>query len=160
VPLGIASALKLAQGFTADENFAVILGDNFFEDTFEEEIKEFDKSGDKAAVFIAEVEDIKRFGCASLEGDKVTKIVEKPTEPESNWAVAGLYLYTPHAYQVADQLKLSHRKELEITDINTHYCPNQVTGFKLKGYWSDMGTPESMRRTEQFINETNFSIKT
>jgi glucose-1-phosphate thymidylyltransferase len=160
VHMGIASALKLAKNFTKDEKFAVILGDNFFANTFATEMQEFSDSDAKACVFLKEVEDIKRFGCATVDGSNVTKIVEKPEEPESDWAVTGLYLYTPDVYSVADTLVLSNRGELEVTDINTHYCSEGVAKAAfLDGYWSDMGTPPSMQRTEAFIRDSNFKLE-
>ena len=159
VHMGIASALKLAKNFTGDEKFAVILGDNFFENTFTVEMQQFSDGNTQACVFLKEVEDIKRFGCATIENGNVVKIVEKPEKPESNWAVTGLYLYTPDVYSIADTLVLSNRGELEVTDINTHYCSQgAVKAAFLDGYWSDMGTPPSIQRTETFIRDNEFKL--
>lgn len=153
VPLGIASALKLAKNFTADQNFAVILGDNFYSNTFRDEISDFEKNDFMCTVFLKEVKDIKRFGCATLDKNgNVTKIVEKPNFPESDLAVTGLYLYTPHVYEVSEKLQLSDRGELEISDINYYYCPDKISGKILTGEWSDMGTPASILHTQQFLN--------
>lgn len=153
VVLGIASALQIAKNFTNNEKFAVVLGDNFFEDTFKEVMKRFSDGNDFAAeVFLKGVPDIQRFGCATVEEHRVTKIVEKPKKPESDWAVTGLYFYSPDVYRIAESLKPSHRGELEITDINQHYCElGQLHATFLHGFWSDMGTPESITRTQSFI---------
>jgi len=152
VVLGIASALKLAKNFTGGDAFAVVLGDNFFEDTFQNLVEDFDQHDDEALVFLKEVKDIQRFGCATVDGERVTKIVEKPKKPESNWAVTGLYFYKPSVYEVAESLKPSKRGELEITDINQHFCEEGELGAGfLEGFWSDMGTPESIMRTQKFI---------
>lgn len=153
VVLGIASALKLAKNFTNDEAFAVILGDNFYADSFSEEVNSFssDENND-AVVFLKNVPDINRFGCATVKDNQVIKIVEKPTNPESNWAVTGLYFYKPDVYEVAETLQPSFRGELEISHINDHYCKQGKlkAGF-LQNFWSDMGTPESIIRTQDFI---------
>jgi glucose-1-phosphate thymidylyltransferase len=158
VHLGIASALKLAKDFTKDEKFAVILGDNFFEDTFKKEMCDFNKSDAKACLFLKKVADIQRFGCATINNGKVTKIVEKPDTPESNWAVTGLYLYTPEVYEIADQLVPSLRGELEISDINDYYCKEIINACFLTGYWSDMGTPQSLVNTQEYIKSINFCL--
>ena len=160
VQLGIASALKLARNFTNNEKFAVCLGDNFFQDSFSDEVRNFeDVDAHKAAVFLKEVDDVRRFGCATVEADRVVKIVEKPDYPESNLAVTGLYFYTPEVYDVADQLKPSARGELEITHINDHYCQEgTAVGYFLKGQWSDMGVPTSMIRVQEWIKENDFTI--
>jgi len=155
VQLGIASALKLAKNFVNEENFAVILGDNFYEDTFSDQVKEWNMGESPAAVFLKETTEIERFGCATLKGNYITKIVEKPKAPESNWAVTGLYFYTPQVFEIAETLKPSHRGELEITDINNYYCPN-LLGVKLKGFWSDMGTPNSIAKIQEFMQHHNF----
>jgi glucose-1-phosphate thymidylyltransferase len=153
VVLGIASALKIARNFTNDEPFAVVLGDNFFDDDFGNVVETFENQEEsEAVVFLKEVKDIQRFGCATVEGDKVVKIVEKPKKPESNLAVTGLYFYQPSVYEIAETLKPSNRGELEITDINNHYCKAGKLGAgHLDGFWSDMGTPESITKTQLFI---------
>jgi len=155
VPMGIASALKLAEDFTEESNFAVLLGDNFFENEFSAEFNRFDTSGVSGAeIFVKEVNDPKRFG-VYYDGS----IVEKPENPKSNLAVTGIYLYTKHVYEVAKELKLSQRKELEITDINNYYCNNnRVKINHVSGYWSDMGTTTSVIQTQRFIQENNYSI--
>jgi glucose-1-phosphate thymidylyltransferase len=174
VPLGIASALKLAKDFTQDDPFAVILGDNFYEDSFKDEFKRFSVLVQElnrkccasavpfcpiASIFLKQVPDPERFGVATINGDTVS-IDEKPKEPKSNWAVTGLYLYTAHVYKVTKQFDVSDRGELEITDINNHYCKTGgMTVNYLDGFWSDIGIPESMIRTQQFIQESGFVTK-
>ena len=158
--MGIASALKLAKNFTGEDNFSVILGDNFFAGSFKNEFEKFDLLENKASVFLKEVEDIKRFGCATLDvNSKVVKIVEKPSDPESNWAVTGLYIYSPYVYEILPELSLSERGEVEITDLNNWYVKNnKMMAFTLNCYWSDMGTPISAKKTQKFIEENNFII--
>lgn len=154
VHLGIASALKLAKGFTKDEKFAVILGDNFFEDVFTNEVHKFNTENHKVHLFLKEVTDIHRFGCATVDKDNIVDITEKPKNPESNWAVTGLYFYTPDVYEIADTLVVSRRGELEVTDLNANYCKNGMAkACFLSGWWSDMGTPASMLQTEVFMRE-------
>ena len=72
---GIAQALGLAEGFADEENVAVILGDNIFQDRIREDVSGF--SGG-AKVFLKEVPDAHRFGVAELDGNRVVCIEEKP----------------------------------------------------------------------------------
>jgi len=155
VTLGIASALKLAKDFTKDEPFAVILGDNFYEDSFAEEFSCFPASCKMSArIFLKEVQDPERFGVYA-EG----QIQEKPSNPKSNMAVTGLYLCHPNVYEVAETLVPSSRNELEITDVNNFYCEkNSMDVSHIKGFWSDMGTPQSVSRTQDFMVANNFFI--
>jgi glucose-1-phosphate thymidylyltransferase len=148
IEMGIASALKLARSFTRDDSFAVILGDNFFEDGFNEEFKRFEhEKKEESKIFLKHVEDPERFGVYH-EGI----IEEKPKSPKSNLAVTGLYLYRSGVYDLAEKLKPSKRGELEISDINQEYCSRGTMGIAfVNGFWSDMGTPSSMIRTQRFV---------
>jgi glucose-1-phosphate thymidylyltransferase len=156
VEMGIASALKLAKGFTGDDPFAVILGDNFFEDSFKEDILSFGRDQDKKSkIFLKGVPDPERFGVYH-EGS----IEEKPESPKSNLAVTGLYLYRSEVYGLAESLKPSRRGELEITDINQHFCStNEMSSREIDGFWSDMGTPTSVLRTQEFIGKSGHQIE-
>lgn len=156
VTLGIASALKLTKDFTKNSPFAVILGDNFFEDCFANEVLFFKEScAASARIFLKEVEDPERFGVYA-DGS----IEEKPITPKSNKAVTGLYMYHPGVYDIVDNLKPSNRGELEITDVNQHYCfQKSIDITNVEGFWSDMGTPQSIQRTQEFIESSNYTIK-
>lgn len=155
INLGIASALKLAKSFTGNQPFAVILGDNFYEESFGEQFHLFPESCPRSArIFIKEVDDPHRFGVYS-DGE----IVEKPENPKSKMAVTGLYLYHSCVYEIAENLKPSGRGELEITDVNNAYCKaGAMDAINVNGFWSDMGTPGSMKKTQEFICSTGYRI--
>ena len=75
-------------------------------------------------------------------------------------AVTGLYLYRPGVYNVAETLSVSDRGELEITDLNNHYCRNnKMLATTITNHWSDMGVPESIVCTQKFIQETGFTLQ-
>lgn len=148
---GIAQALLLAEKFANDDSIAVILGDNFFEDNFKEDIEGF-QAGTK--VFLKEVADPERFGIAEIQDQKIVKIVEKPVKPKSNLAVTGLYLYDWQVFDFIKEQEYSPRGELEITHTNLKYLETEDLEHKiLEGFWSDMGVPESLLRTANFIKE-------
>jgi len=169
-PPGIASALKLCQDFTKGDSFAVILGDNFYEDSFKCEFESFEQNyidtyrnylgSIFSQVFLKEVSDPQRFGVATLVDGKVTKIVEKPKEPESNYAVSGLYLFTPHVYSLLKDLKVSARGELEVSDITDWYSKGgaMLSATIIPNYWSDVGIPESMLKTTDYINKVGYTL--
>ena len=164
-PPGIASALKLCKKYTGDSPFVVILGDNFYEwnhgfmsfkNNMLTQIKAF-KTERLCGLFLKETDEWDRFGVAKIEIKKgletITKIVEKPTKYVSNLAVTGMYIYTKDVYKVAENLKPSKRGELEISDINNYYVNEGLAHFvKFASFWSDMGVPESMIKTQKFIN--------
>jgi len=129
----------------------VILGDNIFEDRIGREVDEFDSG---ARIFLKEVPDPQRFGVASVEGNRVVEIEEKPKEPKSNLAVTGLYMYDSRVFEIIKNLKPSHRGELEITDVNNAYIRmNEMRYSMLEGFWSDAGTFESLMRASLLVQE-------
>jgi len=139
---GIADALQLAEQFANNENIAVILGDNIFEDNFSKDIEQFTNG---AKIFVKEVSDPHRFGVATIKNEKVLKIVEKPTNPESSFAVTGLYLYDSSVFEKLTRLKPSQRGEYEISEINQMYIDEQKLQSRIiTQNWSDAGTHESM----------------
>ncbi|NQT33725.1 NTP transferase domain-containing protein [bacterium] len=152
---GIAQALDLAEDFVHGDNLVVILGDNIFEDSLVEFAREYNAQGGGAKIILSEVTDPHRFGVAEIEGDNVVNIEEKPAKPKSNWAVTGVYFYDSEVFEITKTLKPSGRGELEITDVNNHYIQKQkMTYGKFKGWWTDAGTFESLRRADRLVTES------
>ena len=150
---GIADALRLAEDFADGEKIVVILGD-IFEDDISKYAKEFEKGNDEAAIFLKEVPDPQRFGVPELNGEKVVGIEEKPKKPKSNFAIVGLYMYDEKVFDIIKNLKPSARGEYEITDVNNAYLKRgKVKAVRLRGYWTDAGTFESLYRATQLVKE-------
>lgn len=148
---GIAEALGLAARWSGNENVAVILGDNIFQEDIRKDAETF-KSG--AKIFIKEVPDARRFGVAELHENRVISIEEKPSRPKSSYAVTGLYFYDPEVFSIIRQLKPSARGELEITDVNNAYIRQGCMHYAiLNGYWSDAGTFESLLRAGMLVQQ-------
>ena len=146
---GIAQALGLAEDFADNEDVAVVLGDNIFQDDVSEAVQAFEVGGH---IFLKKVEDAHRFGVAQIEGNGVISIEEKPEEPKSDLAVTGLYLYDNGVFEIIRRLKPSGRGELEITDVNNEYIRvGEMSYSVLDGYWSDAGTFESLLRAGNIV---------
>ena len=147
---GIAHALSLAERFVGTSNVAVCLGDNIFDD--EINLEDFESG---ARIFLKEVHDPERFGVAELEKDsdcKVVSIEEKPKKPKSNLCVTGLYVYDNKVFNYIKNLTPSDRGELEITDVNNFYVRDGLmTCQRLKSWWSDAGTFESLLKASSLV---------
>lgn len=150
---GIAEALALAEDFADEESLAVILGDNIYEDTFD-----FSDFNTGARIYLKDVADPERFGVPKLENDTVVSITEKPTVPDSPYAVTGLYLYDHTVFDKIRTLSRSDRGELEITDVNNQYIEERslTSGF-VKGFWNDAGTVESLHQAAQLIRSKKYA---
>lgn len=149
---GIAEALGLAEHFAAGEPIVVVLGDNIFQDSLSEPIARFREDPDGAMILLKEVHDPERFGVATIEGDRVTRIVEKPKEPTSSLAVTGCYLYDARVFDVIRELEPSGRGELEITDVNNRYVEwEALRHHVVSGWWADAGTIGSLHRATGLV---------
>jgi len=146
---GIAQALLLAEDFTQGGPMTVILGDNIFQSSLKDAVQSF-TSG--AHVLLKEVPDPHRFGVATVEDGQVTSIIEKPSDPQSNLAVTGIYLYDHQVFDIIRNCKPSGRGELEISDVNANYlAQSQVTFSILDGWWSDAGTFSSLAKASDLV---------
>ena len=155
---GIAEALNLTKNIVKGESIAVILGDNIFENSFKDAVIEFEKDkGNECYLFIKEVEDPQRFGVATIDDNKnIIKIVEKPKEPESNYAVTGLYFYKKNIFDKIEEViknkGYSDRGELEITDVNNIYVEeNKSKAIFMSGFWSDAGKFDTLLKSSNFV---------
>ena len=152
---GIADALRLAEYFCSDDLVCVFLGDNIIEGSIRSAVREFEKQGKGAKILLKEVPDPERFGVADIAGGKIVKIVEKPKDPPSRYAVTGIYFYDPRVFEIIKMLRPSGRGELEITDVNNQYIQRgELTYSVLKGWWTDAGTFDSLRRATNLVAES------
>jgi len=155
-PGGLAQAFILGRRFVGGDRVALVLGDNiFYGQGFQKMLLEAAGQTDGAMIFAYVVRDPQRYGVVELDADGTPKsIVEKPTEPRSNYAVTGLYFYDNQVLDIAAALTPSARGELEITDVNRAYLARgqlrvQVLG---RGFaWLDTGTHESLLEAANFV---------
>lgn len=96
------------------------------------------------------------FGVAEIRNGRVTRIVEKPKNPTSNWIVTGIYFYDSSVYEVIETLKMSRRGELEITDVNRACLRAGTLGFsRLHGWWADCGQgPDALLAAANLVQRT------
>lgn len=143
LPRGLADAFIMGEAFIDNNNVAMILGDNIFENDFSAAIKKFKSGGH---VFAKKVADPERFGVVKFdENNKATRIVEKPKKWLSDYAVTGLYIFDNRVVEIAKNITPSERGEIEITSVNNAYLKLgelQVSTFE--GEWLDAGTFDSL----------------
>lgn len=166
MPDGIAGALKLARDFVGDEVFAVCLGDNIFSKPMpiitELSEKIAKQPVPSAAICLSETDRASSFGVPTFDvNGNITKITEKPSIPDSNYAVTGLYLYDKYIWSMIDSLQPSARGELEITDVNNYYINNgNMFSIKLDGLiWHDAGSVESLFAASTLIRNATLQNK-
>ncbi|MEJ8406360.1 glucose-1-phosphate thymidylyltransferase RfbA [Brevundimonas vesicularis] len=155
-PDGLAQAYIIGADFVGDNPSALILGDNIYyghgiTDLFTSAISR----PEGATVFAYHVNDPERYGVVAFDHDmRAMSIEEKPAQPQSNWAVTGLYFYDKDVVEIARALKPSPRGELEITDVNRIYLESGKLSVEImgRGYaWLDTGTPDSLLEAAEFV---------
>ena len=152
---GIADALSLVEHFADNGPICVVLGDNIIERNIRSAADQYREQGGGAKILLKQVPDPQRFGVPELDGERVVRIQEKPAEPKSDYAVAGIYFYDADVFKIIKTLVPSERGELEITDVNNHYIEQgTMTWNELDGWWTDAGTFASLLRASNMVAET------
>jgi glucose-1-phosphate thymidylyltransferase len=141
---GIAEALGLAERFGAGDRICVMLADNVLESSIRPAVENFERQAEGARILLAREDDpghLRHLGVPELDGDgRVVRIVEKPDDPPSPFAVTGIYFYDADVFRVIPELKPSGRGELEITDVNNWYVSQGTMEYDvLEGFWGDAG---------------------
>jgi glucose-1-phosphate thymidylyltransferase len=133
-----------------------VLGDNiFYGHGLQGLLTESAEQNDGATVFGYYVSNPSAYGVAEFdENGVVIGVEEKPKEPKSHYAIAGLYFYDRDVVEHAKALKPSARGELEITDLNRRYL--ELGKLRLQKFgrgvaWLDTGTPEALLQAANFV---------
>tara|TARA_B110000495_G_scaffold65333_1_gene55600 strand:+ start:77 stop:949 length:873 start_codon:yes stop_codon:yes gene_type:complete len=158
-PDGLAQAFIIGEKFIGKDAVSLVLGDNiFFGHGFTEMLKQgFNTvlSNNEAVIFGYEVKDPERYGVVGFDSSgKVISLKEKPVNPDSNYALVGLYFYPNTVIEIAKNIKPSERGELEITSVNQEFLKRDQLSVELmgRGYaWLDTGTQDSMISASNFI---------
>ena len=155
-PGGIAEAFLIGREFLAGGPSALILGDNiFYGDNLRALLRGSAQQAHGATVFACWVDDPERYGVIEFDSaHRPLRIVEKPKDPKSNYAVTGLYFYDARVVDIVREMKPSPRGELEITDLNNVYLQRGTLQVERmgRGYaWFDTGTHEDLIGAGEYV---------
>ena len=155
-PDGLAQAFIIGREFVGNHPSALVLGDNiFYGHDLVKQLAHADACQTGASVFAYHVTDPERYGVVAFDEQMhAISIEEKPKQPQSNYAVTGLYFYDNQVCDIAASIQPSHRGELEITDVNRRYLAQNQLNVEImgRGYaWLDTGTHDSLLEAASFI---------
>ncbi len=155
-PRGLADAFVIGADFIGKDKVAMILGDNIFYGSGMKSALSAADDPDGGIIFGYQVFDPERYGVVEFDANNnVVSINEKPSNPKSNYAIAGLYFFDNNVVEAARRIKPSQRGEVEITDIHNYYLEKgKLTVLLLdRGTaWLDTGTFTSLNQASQFVH--------
>ena len=154
---GIPDAMAYGENFLKNQDQKIfILGDNFFYGhSLIQDIKsQLDKK--KPTIFLKKVDNPSAFGVVKLKRNQIIKIKEKPKKNSSDlFAITGLYFFDENLFKKIKKLKLSKRKEYEITDIIEIYNREKNLNFYDLGrgsVWYDLGNFENLNNCSNLVS--------
>jgi len=144
---GIAGAINLCKNIIKDEPFYVILGDNIYDEV------EMPIDVEGCHIIVKPTDAPERFGILTID-ERGLSIEEKPTNPKSNLAVTGLYLFDHTAFDKLESMTKSDRGEYEITQLIEQYIKEDDITYSIhNGFWSDAGTEESLLYCANYLSK-------
>jgi len=152
-PLGLAHAVLTAEPFLGDDPFVMYLGDNLLQGGIQELVAAFREHEPDALILLTPVPDPEHYGVAELQDGRVVALAEKPSQPRTNLALVGVYMFTPLVHDAARAIEPSARGELEITDAIQHLVDTgrRVEPHIVRGWWKDTGRLEDMLEANRLI---------
>ena len=153
-PLGLAHAVLTAESYLGQDPFVMYLGDNLLRDGIVALVDTFRSEEPDALILLTPVPDPESYGVAELNGDgRVSRLVEKPSEPKSDLALVGVYMFTPAIFDAARAIEPSWRNELEITDAIQALVDggSRVDPHIVQGWWKDTGQVQDMLEANRLI---------
>lgn len=144
---GVAHVVANAEEHLKGHKFLFFLGDNIILGSINRFVERFQHEGLDCMLAFSHVKDPQRFGVPEFNTDgSLKRILEKPCDPPSQFAVTGIYLYNEDYFDAFSQINPSSRGEYEISDINTWYIEQgkKVGWEEITGWWKDTGTPDAL----------------
>ena len=144
--LGVGHIVKNAKQYIGDDSFICYLGDNIILGEIDRFVDRFESENLDVLLALSKVKDPQRFGVPVIENGRIVRVDEKPENPQSNFAVTGIYIYKPSVFDAAEAIKPSDRGEYEISDIHTEMINmgKQIGYEEITGWWKDTGKPEDL----------------
>jgi glucose-1-phosphate thymidylyltransferase len=155
-PRGLAHAVLIARDFLGDDDFVMYLGDNFIVGGINTLVDEFALARPDAQIMLTKVSEPRQFGVAELDDHgEVVGFEEKPSQPKSDLALVGVYIFTPAIHEAVRRLKPSWRGELEITEAIQWLLDHgqKVRSTTITGYWKDTGNVADMLEVNRMVLE-------
>lgn len=151
--LGVAHVIKNAREYLECDDFVFYLGDNIILGDVGEYVRKFQEEKLDCLLCVSKVKDPQRFGVPVIKDGRIVEVIEKPDNPPTDFAVAGIYIYGQAIFDAVESIKPSPRGEYEISDAHTELINQgkQVGFAEITGWWKDTGKPEDLLEGNQLL---------
>lgn len=149
IPAALMVAKPLCQG---SSSLLVVLGDNYFEEPIAEDV-DIHYWSEENWVYTQERDDTWNFGVIQSvdeETNYITAAIEKPEGFGKGRAILGAFIFHPDVFDYIENLQKSDRGEFEIIDL---LLALKATPIAYGGYWSDMGTFDSLTQVARRLHD-------
>ncbi|HJV33030.1 MAG TPA: glucose-1-phosphate thymidylyltransferase [Patescibacteria group bacterium] len=152
-PKGVAHVVENAKAFLGDEPFLFYLGDNIILGKLDRFVEKFEREKLNCLLALSKVKDPQRFGVPQIQDGRIVRVDEKPSEPKSDYAVTGIYVYDKSFFEAFAHIQPSARGEYEISDVHTWLIEHgKAVGYEeITGWWKDTGKPEDLLEGNQLL---------
>lgn len=150
---GLADVVRQAERFIGASPFIFYLGDNIILDSIKKFTDQFKRQKLNGLLALSRVPDPTQFGVPEIKNGRIARVVEKPEQPLSPYAVTGIYLYDKNVFKAVHAIKPSARGELEISDTHTWLIEHgyKVGYREITGWWKDTGRSEDLLHANQLL---------
>ncbi|MBU0649226.1 glucose-1-phosphate thymidylyltransferase [Patescibacteria group bacterium] len=151
--LGLAHIIKNAEDWLGKDDLLFYLGDNIILGGINKFVEKFKSGGYNCLLALSRVPDPQRFGVPVIENGRIVRVEEKPSEPKSDFAVTGIYVYDNHILEAVSDITPGARGEYEISDAHTWLIEHgyKVGYEEITGWWKDTGKPEDLLEGNQLL---------
>jgi glucose-1-phosphate thymidylyltransferase len=140
------------------DHVLVIAGDNLFDYSLARYVDWWHGKGTASAIAVRRIPDrelIKQYGVVTIDDDeRITSIVEKPDDPQSDLAATATYLYhREHAALLQEYLEAGNSPDQPGRFPVWLVERVPIYGYAFEGLWMDVGDREQLLQADNLLRE-------
>jgi glucose-1-phosphate thymidylyltransferase len=149
--MGLGDAVYRTREFFDDEPVLIMLGDTIVD------MDPGELVGPESTIGVRAVADPRRFGVVELEGERVSRLVEKPEQPPTNLAIVGVYFirHSARLFRALGDLIAGDRRtrgEYQLTDaLQLLIERGETLRVREVAQWLDCGTAEALLESNRYL---------
>ena len=145
----LGKAVLRSRPFLAEDDFVMIVGNNYCQINLEEAIKFFTESKAQSLVALKETKDTLNYSITVPYHDEIKAINETSELSKNSWALAGFYIFQSSIHEIISSQLGRPCEEYEILDWLQCFISSgkSVKAWFLKGYCRKIKTPRDLLET-------------